>query len=309
MQHDTSERFTRLRHQKSLPPALVDFLEAVTTLHQEALEALHGLQPSFGLQLGADEHVAGKPLLDWTALLDAGVLSTDLASKHMDRLADAVAQLSPGHAASVGTLLQAEEQGVWSRAGAMQSYLQGDLPALDGLAELTPQVPGLARFLATAALAPQLEAAGARAMTLRDELQPRDTEGRSAPWPHGSCPACGSLPLMGRLEPKHGGRSMACSSCRVVYRVPRLGCPFCGEQEDERLGYFTALAEGEASQQQGAGVKVYTCESCSCYVKTVDGRESDGSWSPLIEDAASLALDMAAQKRGYARPTLSAWGF
>jgi FdhE protein len=160
-------------------------------------------------------------------------------------------------------------------------------------AKRLPDAPALPRFLALSSLAPSFA-------RLHAALAPRLLTQEI--WPHGHCPLCGSPPLIGRLTGKEGLRYHSCSLCRLEYRAPRLGCPFCGEHGSDKLGVFTA--------DTLPGYAAYVCWTCKSYIKLADFREYAGRASlPVLDDLESLPLDMLAQQQGFTRLTFSAWGF
>lgn len=154
-----------------------------------------------------------------------------------------------------------------------------------------PDAPSLFRFVVQSAVMPSL--------TLTGRLL-GEKHGDAA-WPHGHCPVCGSLPLIGRLMDKEGARMHTCSFCAFEYRVPRIGCPFCLTTSCEGSRYY-------ASEEE-PGYRIDVCDACGNYLKIADLRRFDRVWIPLLDDLASLTLDMYARQMGYSRPTLSAWGF
>lgn len=155
-----------------------------------------------------------------------------------------------------------------------------------------PEAPSLFRFVTQSAVMPSLAVAG---KLLGETLD------SNASWPHGLCPVCGSLPLMGRLEGREGVRLHTCSFCCHEYRVPRLGCAFCAEAPEAEAHYY--------SSEQEPGYLLEVCRACNTYIKLADFREHDRGWLPVLDDLASLALDLYARQMGFTRPTLSAWGF
>jgi FdhE protein len=120
-------------------------------------------------------------------------------------------------------------------------------------------------------------------------------------WNQATCPVCGSLALHSQLVGKEGVRMHTCSFCRAAYRTVRLQCPFCQERDAAKLPFFTADEE--------PGYRVDVCLSCKGYIKTSDFREFDRISLPVLDDLESMALDILAVKRGFFRPTPSAWGF
>lgn len=110
-------------------------------------------------------------------------------------------------------------------------------------------------------------------------------------WQEGVCPTCGGLPSMGELSGEEGVRRLHCGSCGTDWTFPRQTCPFCGNQEKKEKEYFTAGDE--------RGYRVDLCRACNCYLKIVDGRELGQGLPMDIEDAATLYLDILAQREGF----------
>jgi FdhE protein len=138
-------------------------------------------------------------------------------------------------------------------------------------------------FIAKESVKPILEA-------YANDLKGRvDQEG----WWRGYCPVCGSEPFMAELR-EDGDRFLICSACGSEWRFKRLQCPFCEHEEPEGFRYFYAANEGEA-------YRVDVCEHCKRYIKTIDTKELGEDIIPLIEDAATLYLDMLAQNEGYTK--------
>ena len=111
-------------------------------------------------------------------------------------------------------------------------------------------------------------------------------------WWRGYCPICGSEPLMAEFR-EEGARFLVCSSCGYDWRFNRLKCPFCENDNHEKLRYFYAEKEGKA-------YRVDVCEKCKRYIKTVDTNEV-GEVIPPLEDVGTLHLDVLAQQEGYSR--------
>jgi FdhE protein len=90
---------------------------------------------------------------------------------------------------------------------------------------------------------------------------------------------------------KGGERCLHCELCGQEWPYPRLKCPFCGNDEQETLGYFQA--------EQEEGFRVYFCRKCRRYIKTVDGRVFEEPAPMELEYLATLHLDLAAAERGF----------
>jgi FdhE protein len=117
-------------------------------------------------------------------------------------------------------------------------------------------------------------------------------------WMKGHCPICGSLPYLSLLKEEVGKRFLLCSHCGYSWRVDRVSCPFCTNEDQETLQYF--YAEEEKTH------RVDLCDKCHQYIKTIDLR-SIGETDFFLEDLATLHLDIVAFKRGYKRPVPNPW--
>ncbi len=117
-------------------------------------------------------------------------------------------------------------------------------------------------------------------------------------WLKGFCPICGSLPYLSLLKEEVGKRYLLCSFCGYHWRIERLVCPFCGNKEQKSLQYFHA--EGEEAY------RIDLCDKCHQYIKTIDLRKIEGV-DPILEDLATLHLDILASQKGYKRPIPNPW--
>ena len=108
------------------------------------------------------------------------------------------------------------------------------------------------------------------------------------------CPICGSLPVLGILrEEGHGAkRTLLCALCLTEWEYLRVVCTRCGEQQFDALPVYTA--------DQFAHIRIEACDSCRSYLKTID-MTKNGLAVPLVDDLASVALDLWARERGYVR--------
>ena len=116
------------------------------------------------------------------------------------------------------------------------------------------------------------------------------------------CPICESLPQMAviRQEGDGGKRLLLCSLCHQPWEFRRVLCPSCGEENHERLPRYTA--EGFS------GVRVEACDTCHCYLKSVD-LTVDGLAVPLVDEIATAPLDLWAVERGYRKILPNLMGF
>jgi FdhE protein len=110
-------------------------------------------------------------------------------------------------------------------------------------------------------------------------------------WAEGYCPICGKEPKIGEIREEEGNRFLFCTQCGFEWRFRRIKCPFCGNEEQQTLAYFTI--EGEEKY------RVDVCHECKRYIKIVDFREAEEEANLDVEDIATLHLDMLANEEGY----------
>jgi FdhE protein len=110
-------------------------------------------------------------------------------------------------------------------------------------------------------------------------------------WSEGYCPVCGKEPKIGEIKDDEGRRFLFCNQCGFEWYFRRIQCPFCGNDEQQTLAYFTI--EGDERY------RVDVCNMCKRYIKMVDFRESKEEANLDIEDIATLHLDMLANEEGY----------
>jgi formate dehydrogenase accessory protein FdhE len=108
------------------------------------------------------------------------------------------------------------------------------------------------------------------------------------------CPVCDDRPVAAVLrEAAHGAkRSFVCGFCLTEWSAPRIGCAGCAERTFEQLAVYRA--------EEFAGARVDACETCHTYLKTID-MTRDGKAVPVVDDIATLTLDVWAREHGYTR--------
>lgn len=112
-----------------------------------------------------------------------------------------------------------------------------------------------------------------------------------APWRSGTCPICGSEPVMARLTRDEGQRILTCSLCHTEWAFDRVRCPFCEDEASSELNYFT-LDDDSAH-------RVDCCNQCQRYLKTVDERAVNYPINLLVENIITAQLDTIATEQGY----------
>lgn len=292
-------RFNNISQKPHLPSDMLAIVGKVLELEAEALPKVNiELDAATKAKLSPQEaRLQGAPLLLREDFPIDRVLGVEVAEKLLDALPDLVKDLDPGlseAALELKKVLAAKELN-WDDA--FDALLKEDVEFFGKWAERLPKAPALVRFLALSGAAPSIRRIEE---ILSEMLAP--LKGQPEPiWSHGHCPVCGSLPFFGRLAEKEGKRYHSCSFCRHEYRVKRLQCPFCLNDDNEKLLYYTS--EEEPMYQ------LHVCKECKNYLKLSDYRQAASDYVPALDDLDSLAIDILARRMGYTRPTLSAWGF
>lgn len=147
----------------------------------------------------------------------------------------------------------------------------------------TPLADPVRAFVIEAVLQPFAEAA-ARGSPPPSETSP----------PSRRCPRCGARPAVAVLrEAGHGARrALVCGLCQTEWPVSRIGCAGCDEARFELLPVFHA--------DSLEALRIDACDTCRVYVKTID-LTRDAHAVPIVDDLASLALDLWARAEGYRR--------
>jgi FdhE protein len=109
-----------------------------------------------------------------------------------------------------------------------------------------------------------------------------------------ACPFCFARPLAGVLRPEGDGakRSLICSLCATEWNIRRLMCPACGEETVDKLVVYTA--------DKFPHVRVEACETCRCYIKTID-LTKNGRAVPVVDELATIPLNLWARQHDYVK--------
>ncbi len=119
-------------------------------------------------------------------------------------------------------------------------------------------------------------------------------------WWEGYCPVCGAWPTLAEFRGLERKRWLRCGRCATGWEVPWLRCPFCDETQHTNLGYL-APEEGETTR------KVEVCDTCKGYVKAEPTVKHLAPWEIVLDDLATVPLEVAALDRGYHRPERPGW--
>lgn len=108
------------------------------------------------------------------------------------------------------------------------------------------------------------------------------------------CPFCNRKPALGILRQQGDGgrRSLLCGFCLTEWEFRRLICPGCGEEDHAKLPVYTA--------EELPYIRVECCDACHTYIKTID-LTKNGLADPLVDELASIPLNLWAEEHGYAK--------
>jgi FdhE protein len=111
---------------------------------------------------------------------------------------------------------------------------------------------------------------------------------------HSLCPFCNRKPVLGVLRQQGDGgrRSLLCGFCLAEWEFRRIVCPGCGQEDHAKLPVYTA--------ESFPYIRVECCDTCQTYIKSIDLTKS-GLADPLVDELASVPLDLWAQEHGYAK--------
>jgi FdhE protein len=166
----------------------------------------------------------------------------------------------------------------------LDALLRGDAEQVAERSERVGQTPAAAATLGQIALSATLQ-------HLAAALPPEALQG----WKDGHCPFCGAWPAIAELTGTEQQKRMRCGWCGTGWILRRLQCPYCGNHEAKTLRYLQP--EGHEERR-----RIDVCDRCRGYVKVVSVLDSIPADQVVVEDLATLVLDVAAEKRGYLRP-------
>ncbi len=118
-------------------------------------------------------------------------------------------------------------------------------------------------------------------------------------WLKNSCPVCGSLAHIARLDKEDGKRLLYCQLCSGKWHFARIKCAFCCNADAKNL---------KIMEETEGPYRVDLCDQCGRYIKTfVERKAIDVSeeFIPLMEDLATTYLDILAEQEGYERSFFS----
>jgi len=121
-------------------------------------------------------------------------------------------------------------------------------------------------------------------------------------WVEGYCPVCGSWPAFAEVRGIERSRYFRCGRCASAWPVNCLVCAHCGMTDHEQLVSLVP-------EQGGNSRVIEACKRCLGYVKTFTTLQASPAPRVILNDLASVDLDIAAVEHGYQRPQGTGYRF
>ena len=234
--------------------------------------------PHWARFVAALEHSGGggRPLLDGAVI--------NVASKLVGRWVRHILGVAADTGTGMEPLARAVAAGRLDALSLFETAMSQDVDRFDELARVEGAYRDPLQGLASLIAMPMLQSCR-RAWT---ERVPTD-------WGYGYCPICGRWPALAEVRGLDGGRHLRCGCCGSDWRTEWLRCPFCGEGDHQKLG---SLVLPDRLERQ----TIEVCEGCGGYVKTLTTLSAIRPEHVVLQDLATLVLDVVALGRGYRRP-------
>lgn len=122
----------------------------------------------------------------------------------------------------------------------------------------------------------------------------RWTSSAAVRWTEGYCPICGAWPAFAEVRGIERSRHLRCARCGGAWQFHWLHCPYCGMRDHTQLASLVP-------ESGGATRTIQACRRCLGYVKNFTTLQGAPAAKVLLEDLASVDLDVAAVEQGYRR--------
>ena len=114
-------------------------------------------------------------------------------------------------------------------------------------------------------------------------------------WTEGYCPVCGAWPAFAEVRGIERSRYLRCGRCGGAWQAKCLSCSYCGMTDHEKLVSLVP-------EKSGSNAVIDACKRCLGYVKTFTTLQGSPPAKVMVDDLASVDLDVAALQQGYRRP-------
>lgn len=116
-----------------------------------------------------------------------------------------------------------------------------------------------------------------------------------AGWTEGYCPICGAWPALAEVRGIERSRYLRCGRCGSEWPAHCLFCPYCGMTDHKELASLVP-------EKSFSNSVIDACNRCLGYVKTLTKLQGSSPAEIMLDDLASVELDVAAAEQGYKRP-------
>jgi FdhE protein len=124
---------------------------------------------------------------------------------------------------------------------------------------------------------------------------------RLSGWTAGYCPTCGAWPAFAETRGIERSRYLRCGRCGAEWQAHALFCCFCSNSDHKELGSLVP-------EKSGASRAIDTCNQCRGYLKTFTKLQGSAANKIMLDDLASVDLDIAALEQGFKRPPGPGYG-
>ena len=114
-------------------------------------------------------------------------------------------------------------------------------------------------------------------------------------WTAGYCPTCGAWPAFAETRGIERSRYLRCGRCGAEWQAHALFCCFCSNSDHKELGSLVP-------EKSGSTRAIDTCNRCRGYLKTFTKLQGSAADKIMLDDLASVDLDIAALEQGFKRP-------
>lgn len=255
----------------------------VLAIFSELYAAIEGKEGETGLTVALPESGAESRLGEGVPLLSFDDISVDRekALAFIGTVIDVMQRTGNDGGESLERLQEALAEGTADLRALLRGVMARERRAILETALAVRIDPGLLEFAVHTPLRVALERAA-------EGVDP----GRFAGWNRHCCPVCGSPAAMAELVGEGGERHLSCSTCFTRWTFSPPDCPFCGNDDQKKLTYFTT---GEGPH------RVDICLACSQYIKTRLSPSGSAEVPPELDDLATVLLDLLAAQEGYRR--------
>jgi FdhE protein len=111
----------------------------------------------------------------------------------------------------------------------------------------------------------------------------------------GYCPVCGAWPAFAEARGIERSRHLRCGRCGSEWQGRGLYCLYCGMTDHRELVSLVP-------ENSGSNSVIDACTHCRGYLKTFTTLQGSPPDKIILDDLASVELDVAAVEQGYKRP-------